>query len=155
MECPGRKATNGGHNGMERHQRDLGIDLDAIRAWGADHVVTLLEPDEVIDLSITALADEVANRGMAWHHLPRSGQSAKDTYFDKDLARLAPKLRQALERGEKIVIHATDWEGRLGRAVADVLLSCQPQLASKRASSLVRKALAAGRSMTAELQADE
>jgi ADP-ribosylglycohydrolase len=153
-ECPGRKATYGGQNGKERHERDLGIDLDVIRAWGADHVVTLLEPDEVIDLSITALADEIVNRGMTWHHLPRSGRSANDTYFDKDLACLAPKLRQALASGKKIVIHATDWEGRLGQASTDVLLSCQPHLTVKEASSLVKKALSVGRSMTERLTAD-
>jgi ADP-ribosylglycohydrolase len=153
-ECPGRNATYGGHNGMERHERDLEIDLDVIQAWGAAHVVTLLEPDEVIDLSITALADEVAHRGMEWHHLPRSGQSAKDSYFDKDLARLAPKLCQALERGERIVIHATGWEGRLARSATAVLLSCQPKFSPKQASSMVKKALAEGRSMTEGLQAD-
>lgn len=154
-ECPGRKATHGGQNGMVRHERDLGIDLDVIHAWGAGHVVTLLEPDEVIDLSITALVDEVTSRGMAWHHLPRSAQSAKDSFFDKDLARLAPKLRQALERGERIVIHATDWEGRLARSVKDVLLSCEPKLTPQQASSLVKKALAEGVSMIEALQADD
>lgn len=153
-ECPGRKATYGGHDGMERHERDMSVDLDVIRASGADHVITLLEPDEVIDLGITALAQEVTSRGMAWHHLPRSGQSAKDSYFNKNLARLAPKLQAALERGEKIVIHATDWEGRLRISVTDVLMSCQPKLTPKQASALVKTALATGVSMTEGLQAD-
>ena len=149
-QCPGRTATYAGHDGMERHARDLASDLDVIRTWGADHVVTLLEPDEIIDLCITELSDEVASRDMAWHHLPRSGQTTKDDYFTGDLALLAPKLQQALGLGEKIVIHATDWEGRLGRAVTDVLLACQPDIPRKRASAMVREALAQGMALTRE-----
>ena len=53
--------------------RDLDKDLDAIAAWGAKAVVTLLEPQELRWLAIARLGAEVERRGMEWaaHADPR------------------------------------------------------------------------------------
>ena len=65
--CPGkydRHAMSGCWN------RDLSLDLDAIRDWGAAAVVTLVEPKELILLRVERLGEEVLRRRMLWFHLP-------------------------------------------------------------------------------------
>ncbi len=50
--------------------RDLATDLDAIAAWGAAAVVTLIEPHEFVELAVQDLGPAVARRHMDWLHLP-------------------------------------------------------------------------------------
>lgn len=47
--CPG-KQDRFAHTGA--WERDLGIDLDAIAAWGAKRVLTLVEPAELVELKV-------------------------------------------------------------------------------------------------------
>ena len=47
--APGKQQPNGLTGA---HQRDLGADLDAIAAWNAAVVVTLVEPHELASLGI-------------------------------------------------------------------------------------------------------
>ena len=47
--------------------RDLAIDLDAIAAWNAAAVVTLVEEHELASLGVTALGEGVRERHMVWH----------------------------------------------------------------------------------------
>ena len=53
--------------------RDLDKDLDAIAAWGARTIVTLLELHELAQLAITGLGQEVQRQGIEWLHLPIPG----------------------------------------------------------------------------------
>jgi hypothetical protein len=50
--------------------RDLGLDLDTVRDWGAAAVVTLLEQKELSLLRVERLGKEVLRRKMRWFHLP-------------------------------------------------------------------------------------
>ncbi len=50
--------------------RDLALDLDTIRDWGASAIVTLLEPKEFKLLRVERLGEEVLRRNMQWFHLP-------------------------------------------------------------------------------------
>ena len=50
--------------------RDLTKDLDAIAAWNAKAVVTLIEPYEFRLLAIPDVGAEIQRRGMEWLHLP-------------------------------------------------------------------------------------
>jgi ADP-ribosyl-[dinitrogen reductase] hydrolase len=51
-------------------ERDLALDLDRVRDWGASAVVTPLEPKELALLRVEHLGDEVLRRNMIWFHLP-------------------------------------------------------------------------------------
>ena len=62
--CPG-KHDQFAHTGA--WERDLGIDLDAIAAWGAKLVLTLVEPAELTELRVPQLGHEIRRRGIAWH----------------------------------------------------------------------------------------
>lgn len=65
--CPGKQQRDGWSGAWAR---DLGVDLDAIRAWGADAVVTLVEEHELAALKVEGMGEGVAARGMRWFHLP-------------------------------------------------------------------------------------
>ena len=54
--CPGKHDPHAMSGGWDR---DLGIDLDAIRAWGAAAVVTLVELKELTLLGVEHLGEEV------------------------------------------------------------------------------------------------
>ena len=51
-------------------QRDLDRDLDRIQAWGASHLITLLEARELVELKVPDLGAAVEAKGIRWHHLP-------------------------------------------------------------------------------------
>src|ERR1700682_2553557 len=42
--------------------RDLALDLDRVRDWGAAAVVTLLEPEELVLLRVERLGEEILRR---------------------------------------------------------------------------------------------
>lgn len=71
--CPGKKDE---HGRSGRHARDLAVDLDAVRDWGAAAVVSLVTDEECDLLSVRDLGAEVRAHHMTWLHLPiRDGHS--------------------------------------------------------------------------------
>jgi hypothetical protein len=65
--CPGKCD---GHAMSGEWERDLAVDLDAVRNWGAAAVITLVEPKELALLKVERLGDEVLRRNMAWSISP-------------------------------------------------------------------------------------
>jgi hypothetical protein len=65
--CPGKHDAAAATGAWAR---DLGADLDAIAAWGAQLVLTLVEPCELTALEVPELGRSVIARGIAWRHLP-------------------------------------------------------------------------------------
>lgn len=92
--------------------RDLEIDVAAIREWGADHVVTLTETDEMAALGVDGLGEAVERYGMVWSHVPIPDLGAPDERELTAWAAISPKLHQTLDKGGKVLIHC---RGRLGR----------------------------------------
>ena len=74
--CPGKKDASRSWN------RNLGTDLQVIRAWGATTVVTLIEDHEFRLLGIQSLADDVRAMGMNWIHLPIVDVSIPESRFE-------------------------------------------------------------------------
>ena len=83
--------------------RDLSIDLDAIRDWGAAAVVTLVEPKELITLRVERLGEEVLRRRMLWFHLPIVDGSTPDDGFERQWEVAGDQLRTLLRSD------ATSW----------------------------------------------
>ena len=106
--------------------RDLVTDVETIRQWGANHVVTLLEGAELEYLQVPALGEAVRKAGMAWHHWEVIDGSAlrtrRDTQADQWREECAALL-QALDRGEKIFIHCRGGLGRTGTLAARLLIA--------------------------------
>ena len=70
--CPGKKDPG------RDWDRDLDIDLTVIEQWGAEVVITLVEPHELELLHVLSLPNAVARHGMRWVHLPIHDVSTPD-----------------------------------------------------------------------------
>lgn len=117
--CPG-KYDPVAHTGA--WDRDLYIDLDAIRTWGAAAVVTLVERDELELLRVSHLGEEVARREMSWFHLPIVDVSIPDAFFESSWQLAGKQLRAILRGGADIVVHCRGGLGRAGMIAARLLI---------------------------------
>ena len=117
--CPGKKQRDAMTGWWDR---DLGLDLDAVRAWGATVVLTLIEAHEVASLGVEGLADEVAARGMIWHHLPISDVSVPNAAFETAYDDIRGDLHRRLADGEAVLVHCKGGLGRAGTVAARLLV---------------------------------
>jgi protein-tyrosine phosphatase len=101
--------------------RDLDKDLDAIVAWGARTIVTLLESHELAHLAITRLGMEVQGRGIEWLRLPIPDVSTPDPEFEAEWPAISDHRRSRLDAGENILIHCRGGLGRSGLIAARLL----------------------------------
>ncbi len=101
--------------------RDLAADLDAIVAWPARTLVTLIEPHEFDLLRIPGLGEEARRRGLDWLHLPISDVGTPDPAFEAEWPAHSETLRARLARGENIVVHCRGGLGRAGMISARLL----------------------------------
>ncbi|MCD9087704.1 cyclin-dependent kinase inhibitor 3 family protein [Stenotrophomonas sp. SY1] len=101
--------------------RDIDTDLAAIRAWGADYLITLIEPWEFEELRVQSLPERAAAHGLVWHGLPIVDGAAPDARLLDRWETLGPLMSRELVAGQKVVVHC---KGGLGRAgtVASILL---------------------------------
>ena len=82
--CPGKYDPDGGrYDGGVWWDRDLAVDLDAIRDWVATAVVSLLGPEELTLLRVERLGEEILRRNMLWFHLPIVDVSIPDEQFEQ------------------------------------------------------------------------
>mgnify|MGYP001300441983 CR=1 FL=1 len=102
--------------------RDLGMDLDAIRSWGADAVITLIEPHEFEEMQVQDLGAEVTARGMDWHNLPIVDVTAPGWRFEDGRRGKGPRIRARLTRGERVFVHCKGGLGRAGTVAARLLV---------------------------------
>lgn len=102
--------------------RDLSLDLDAIRAWGAAAVVTLLEAKELVILRVEHIGEEVRRRGMLWFHLPIVDVSTPDDDFERRWEAAGEELRTLLRNGRNVLIHCRGGLGRAGTIGARLLI---------------------------------
>jgi ADP-ribosyl-[dinitrogen reductase] hydrolase len=129
--CPGKydqRAMSG------YWDRDLSIDLDAVRDWGAAVVVTLLEPKEIVLLRVEQLGEEVRRRGMSWFHLPIADVSTPDQGFEQNWVLAGDALRTLLRNGRGVLVHCRGGLGRAGTIAARLLieLGMEPAIAIDR-----------------------
>ena len=116
--CPGKQDLFA-HTGAWK--RDLATDLDAIAAWGAKLVVTLVESDELHALRVPTLGDEVRRRGLEWYHLPIADYSIPGDAFETQWTRYGEAIRKRLRNGEDVVVHCKGGLGRAGMIAARLL----------------------------------
>ncbi|WP_317933200.1 cyclin-dependent kinase inhibitor 3 family protein [Halioxenophilus sp. WMMB6] len=118
--------------------RDLATDIDAIVAWGASLVLTLLEPTELTLLKVPQLGVQVEARGLQWRHLPIADYSVPTDTFEQQWQTHGREIRRLLRAGGDILVHCKGGLGRAGMIAARLLveLGMTPDEAIK----LVRKA---------------
>ncbi|NBC49669.1 MAG: phosphatase [Gammaproteobacteria bacterium] len=135
--CPGKQDPFAATGAWER---DLATDLDAIVAWGAKLVLTLVEPKELAMLKVPDLGREVQARGMAWCHLPIADFSVPSPLFEQQWVTEGAAIRQRLRDGDDVLVHCKGGLGRAGMIAARLLveLGMEP-MAAIRAVRQARK----------------
>ena len=119
--CPGKTQP---HAATGAWDRDLGVDLDAIAAWGAVAVVTLVEEHELASLGVPVarLGAEVVARHMDWLHLPIADVSVPGPAFEARWAEVGEGLRARLRVGFNVLVHCKGGLGRAGTIAARLLI---------------------------------
>ena len=129
--CPGK---DDGQAVTGHWDRDLSLDLDAIRDWRATAVVTLLEPAELTLLGVEHLGEEVLRRDMSWFHLPIVDVSIPNEQFERQWDGAGEELRSILRCGRDVLVHCRGGLGRAGTIGARLMveLGMQPAIAIER-----------------------
>ena len=117
--CPGK---HGGSLYGPRWERDLESDLDAVAAWHASAVVTLIEDHEFALLGVQDLGARVRSRSIDWHHLPIADVRPPDARFEAGWLASGPTLCRALREGGRVLVHCRGGLGRAGTVAARLLV---------------------------------
>ncbi|HSS65900.1 MAG TPA: cyclin-dependent kinase inhibitor 3 family protein [Gammaproteobacteria bacterium] len=102
--------------------RKLEDDLRAIRDWGAEGLVTLLENEELDMLEIRHMPLSARHHSLWWRHLPIRDMCAPDDAFDAAWALEGDFLRGILNKGGCFVVHCWAGLGRTGTVAARLLV---------------------------------
>jgi protein-tyrosine phosphatase len=132
--CPGKQGESV-HGTAWR--RDLEEDLDTISAWGADSLLTLLEPAEFAALGVSELPAR-ARRSLRWHHAPIPDVYVPGAAFEAAWPEVSHALHRLLDEDGSIVIHCRGGLGRAGLVAA--LLLIERGVAAETAIAWVRVA---------------
>lgn len=118
--CPGKNQPRSlsGH----AWRRNLDTDLDAIRAWGASVVITLMEQSELDYLQVSAMGAAVHARGMEWVHLPIIDGGVPNEAFEQRWNAQRPIVMAVLRGGGKVLVHCKGGLGRTGSFAAKLLI---------------------------------
>ena len=97
-------APGGGRIGMVACpglQRGLEADLEGLKQWGANGLVSLVEAHELITLGITDLEATLDRHGLWWRHLPIKDRHTPDEGFEKRWHSEGTRLRRLLSAGDR------------------------------------------------------
>ncbi|MBB3321753.1 ADP-ribosylglycohydrolase family protein [Atlantibacter sp. RC6] len=133
--CPGKHQQNALSG---QFQRDLALDLDLIKSWGATAVVSLMADEELASLHVEDLGNEVEARDMLWFQLPILDQAMPDEIFERHWVYAGLRLRMLLREGKRVLVHCRSGLGRTGLISARLLIEFG--MPAEQAMALVREA---------------
>jgi ADP-ribosyl-[dinitrogen reductase] hydrolase len=119
--CPGHRLTP---SFVRPSLEALEADLDAIAAFGARRLVTLMEPDELAYIGIDPkrLDREIRARGLEWLHLPIRNLSIPGVAWETGWLTAGAALRRELAEGGRFAMHCYAGLGRTGTVAARLLI---------------------------------
>jgi predicted protein tyrosine phosphatase len=119
--CPGHRLTP---SFVRPSLEAFEADLDAIAAFGAKRLVTLMQPDELIYIGIDPrrLDREVRARGLEWLHLPIRNLSVPERNWETNWLKAGEQLRGELAAGGRFAMHCYAGLGRTGTVAARILV---------------------------------
>lgn len=132
--CPG-KIQRGALTGD--WERDLALDLQAIKDWGATATLNLLEDHELHELRLSDLGHMVSDAGLDYYRFPIPDGGVPGPDVEESWIRIGQELRQRLENGEKILVHCKGGLGRTGMMAGRLLveLGADPETAIRQVRS--------------------
>ncbi|WP_266180216.1 protein-tyrosine phosphatase family protein [Dyella humicola] len=134
--APGKHQVNAMSGGT--WQRDLDVDLQAIKRWGADVLITLLEQEELTELAIAPLASRAEAAGLRWFGLPITDGAAPDDRFLVPWSELGPRFARELQNGGRLVVHCKGGLGRAGTVACLLLHATGAARGADEAMAMVR-----------------
>jgi hypothetical protein len=117
--CPGRKGSSAEGGSWDR---GLQIDLEAVRAWNPDIVLALLEEHEYAGLGIPHFREAVATAKLPWEFAPIPDGGVPGHEFNLAWRETAPRVRELLQAGGRVLIHCRAGLGRTGLVAACLLV---------------------------------
>lgn len=117
--CPGKRGESVFGSPWER---DLTLDLEVVRDWGAVSVVSVMEEHELKSLGVEGLGEQVEAHGMCWTHLPVVDLGAPDAEGLTLWRVISPTLVGTLEAGGRVLVHCRGGLGRTGMIAAMFLI---------------------------------
>jgi len=117
--CPGKQDSMASTGAWAR---DLATDIEAIAAWGARLVLSLVESLELRQLKVPGLGAEVERQGMQWRHLPIADYSVPGKRFEESWLTEGRHIRQVLRAGGDVLVHCKGGLGRAGMIATRLLV---------------------------------
>ena len=109
--CPGKKQIGALTGSWDR---DLDLDLDALKMWNAAVVVSLVEAHELDRLQVPHLGEEIRKKHIDWYHLPIPDRGVPGQEFEAAWAKVGESLRARLRGGFNVLVHCMGGLGRAG-----------------------------------------
>lgn len=106
--CPGKDEYAGLRYSDGQWKRDLDLDLQVVRDWQTQALVTLIETFEFELLSVPELPEKAREFGIRWLHLPIVDVWVPDKAFEEEWERAGEELRRILRDGGRIVLHCLE-----------------------------------------------
>ena len=117
--CPGKKGESVFGAAWDR---DLSLDIDTVKGWGANTVLSLIEDHEFEMLGVPELGEAVKARGIEWVHFPIRDLDIPEADAMGTWAAISVQIHATLERGGRVLVHCRGGLGRAGTIAALLLI---------------------------------
>ncbi|HEY6529923.1 MAG TPA: hypothetical protein VIZ65_14635 [Cellvibrionaceae bacterium] len=99
--CPGTKQLDAMTGAWDR---DMHLDVAAVKSWGASVVISLLETHEYAELNVPALPAMYVEQ-FPWFNLPFADKYAPDISWSDNWNLVRGEIKRYLASNNKILIH--------------------------------------------------
>lgn len=103
-------------------QRDIHLDVRAIKESGVRMVVSLIELHEFAELHVATLPAVVRSAGLEWLHLPIVDMCPPNRAWRHLWEQLGQQIVDVLSRGDSVFVHCKGGLGRTGTVAACLLI---------------------------------